>query len=51
VDWILCTKLLGVLYELDEGFGTMVVVYDQTLRFGDSNMFKVCSYGLIDETD
>jgi len=28
---------------LDEGFGIVVVVYGQTLCFGDSNMIKVCA--------
>ena len=40
-----------VLYELDEGFGTVLVVYAQTVSFGYSNVFKACSYGLIVEID
>jgi len=37
-------SLLGVLYELDEGFST-VVVFGQTCSFGDSNRFKACPCG------
>jgi len=36
---------------LDEGFGIVVVIYGQIMHFGDSNMFTMYFYGLIDETD
>jgi len=33
--------LLGVLYELDEGFGTVVVVFGQTLVLGIQTCLKI----------
>ena len=51
-DWeleklILCIKFWGDLYELDEGFRTVLVNYGQTFRFGDSNLFKTYSCGCL----
>jgi len=44
---MLCTKPFCVLYELNEGFGTVLVIYDQTFSFGDSNTFKTGSCGCL----
>jgi len=44
---MLCTKPFCDLYELDEGFGTVLVVYSQTFSFGDSNVFKTGSCGCL----
>jgi len=33
---------LGDLYELEEGFGTVVVDFGQTFNFGDANLLKTC---------